>query len=58
MKYPVSITIKDKIFEMTRAKHKNSSIYKDSLRAMIASFNEVSYLSSEDKIIQVKCLQC
>ena len=56
MKYPVSITIKDKIFEMTRAKHKNSNIYKDSLRAMIATFNEVSYLSSEDKIIQVKCL--
>jgi hypothetical protein len=53
---PASVTIKNKIIELTRSKHKPSFIYKDSLRAMISSFSDIKYISSEEEVTDVKCL--
>ena len=44
------------IYQMTRAKDNISFIYRESLRSMIASFNDVGYISSEDKWTDVKCI--
>lgn len=48
--------IRKKIFKMTQAKQNISFIYKESLRSMIASFNDLGYISAEDKFKEVKCL--
>jgi murein L,D-transpeptidase YafK len=41
---------------MTKAKHNISFVYKESLRAMIASFNDVGYIDSEEKFNDIKCI--
>jgi hypothetical protein len=48
--------IRKKIFKMTQAKHNISFIYRESLRSMIASFNDIGYISAEDEFKPVKCL--
>ena len=48
--------IRKKIFKMTQAKQNISFVYKESLRSMIASFNDLGYISAEDKFKEVKCL--
>lgn len=48
--------VRKRIFEMTQAKHNISFIYKESLRAMIASFNDIGYINSEEEFINVKCI--
>ena len=56
-KYPTREgDIRKKIFKMTQSKQNISFVYRDSLRAMISSFNDIGYLSSEDKFKEVKCL--
>ncbi len=44
------------IYKMTKAKDNVSFVYRESLRSMIASFNDVGYISSEDKWTDVKCI--
>ena len=44
------------IYKMTKAKDNVSFIYRESLRSMIASFNDVGYISSEDKWTDIKCI--
>ena len=48
--------VRRKIFKMTQAKQNISFVYRDSLRAMISAFNDVGYISSEDKFKEIKCL--
>ena len=48
--------VRKKIFKMTQAKNNISFVYRESLRSMIASFNDVGYISSEDKWTDVKCI--
>jgi len=48
--------VRKKIFTMTRSQNNISFVYKNLLRAMIASFNDVGYISSEDKFLYVKCI--
>ena len=48
--------IRRKIFKMTQAKQNISFIYRDSLRAMISAFNDLGYISAEDKFKEIKCL--
>jgi len=44
------------IYEMTQTKQNISFIYKESLRSMIASFNDVGYMDSEEKFNDIKCV--
>lgn len=44
------------IYKMTKAKDNISFIYRESLRSMIASFNDVGYINSEDKWTNVKSI--
>jgi len=44
------------LYEMTRAKQNISFIYKESLRSMITSFNDVGYIDSEEKFNSIKCV--
>ena len=44
------------LYEMTQAKQNISFIYKESLRSMIASFNDVGYIDSEEKFNSIKCV--
>lgn len=48
--------VRKKIFKMTQEKQNISFVYRDSLRAMISAFNDIGYISSEDKFTDVKCL--
>lgn len=48
--------IRKKIFKMTQAKQNISFIYRESLRAMIASFNDIGYISAENEFKNVKCM--
>ncbi len=48
--------IREKIFKMTQAKQNISFVYRDSLRAMISSFNDLGYISVEDEYKEIKCL--
>ena len=50
------LAIRKQIYDMTRAKHNISFIYKESLRSMIASFNDVGYIDSEEKFNDTKCI--
>jgi len=50
------VAIRKQIYDMTRAKHNISFIYKESLRSMIASFNDVGYIDSEEKFNNTKCI--
>jgi len=58
-KDPIGIrqnNIRKAIFKMTQAKHNVSFIYREALRAMIASFNDVGYFDSEDKFREIKSI--
>lgn len=56
-KYPTRETdIRAKLFKMTQAKTNISFIYRESLRSMIASFNDVGHFNSEDKFVDIKCI--
>ena len=46
--------IRERIFKMSQAQHNISFIYKDSLRSMIASFNDIITIDDENKIKDVK----
>ena len=48
--------IRKQISKMTRAKDNISFVYKETLRAMIASFNDVGYIDAEEKWQEVKCI--
>jgi len=48
--------IRKKMYRMTQAQNNISHIYKELLRAMIAAFSDVGYISSEDKFIHTKCV--
>ena len=48
--------VRKEIYKMTKARSNVSFVYKESLRSMIASFNDVGYISSEDKWTDIKCI--
>jgi len=48
--------IRARIFKMTQAKSNISFIYRESLRSMIASFNDIGYFDAQDKFVDVKCI--
>ena len=50
------VDIRKQIYDMTRAKHNISFIYRESLRSMIASFSDVGYIDSEEKFNNTKCI--
>ena len=50
------VDIRKQIYDMTRAKHNISFIYRESLRSMIASFSDVGYIDSEEKFNDTKCI--
>lgn len=56
-KYPTRETdVRKRIFKMTQAKHNISFVYKECLRSMIASFNDIGYFNGEDNFTNVKCI--
>lgn len=48
--------VRAKIFKMTQAKSNISFIYRESLRSMIAAFNDVGHFNSEDEFVNIKCI--
>jgi hypothetical protein len=48
--------VRQRLYKMTLAKNNISFVYRESLRGMIASFNDVGYISSEDKFTSIKCI--
>jgi len=48
--------IRKEIYRLTQAQTTISHVYKDSLRGMIVSFNDVGYISSEEKFIEIQCI--
>ena len=48
--------VRAEIFKMTQAEHNISFVYKETLRAMLASFNDIGYINSENQFIDVKCI--
>tara|TARA_R110002074_G_scaffold193813_2_gene359796 strand:- start:832 stop:1569 length:738 start_codon:yes stop_codon:yes gene_type:complete len=48
--------VRKEIYKMTKARSNVSFVYKESLRSMITSFNDVGYISSEDKWTDIKCI--
>ena len=48
--------IRKKIYKMTQAKNNISFVYRESLRSMIASFNDVGYIDSEEKFNSIMCI--
>ena len=50
------IPIRKKIFKMTSEQSNISYIYKDLLRSMIVSFNDIGYIDSEEKFVFIKCV--
>jgi hypothetical protein len=44
------------IYKMTQAKNNISFVYRESLRSMIASFNDVGYIDSEEKFNSIMCI--
>ena len=56
-KYPTREgDVRAKLFKMTQAKTNISFIYRESLRSMITSFNDVGHFNSEDKFVDIKCI--
>ena len=56
-KYPTREgDIRARIFKMTQAKSNISFIYRESLRSMIASFNDIGHFDAEDKFVNIKCI--
>jgi len=50
------VEIRKKIFKMTQAKTNISFVYKESLRSLIASFNDIVYFDDDDQVKDVKCI--
>tara|TARA_R110000796_G_scaffold229760_1_gene347232 strand:+ start:472 stop:1209 length:738 start_codon:yes stop_codon:yes gene_type:complete len=48
--------VRQRIFKMTQARSNISFVYRESLRSMIASFNDVGYINSEDEFIDIKVI--
>ena len=48
--------VRKKIFKMTRTQSNISFVYKNLLRTMIASFNDIGYINSEDNFVDIKCI--
>jgi len=48
--------IRKQIYRMTQTESNISFIYKESLRSMIASFNDIGYINSDNKLIGTKCI--
>ena len=48
--------VRAKLFKMTQAKSNISFIYRESLRSMIAAFNDVGHFNSEDEFVNIKCI--
>ena len=48
--------VRQRIFKMTQAKSNISFIYRESLRSMITSFNDVGYIDSENKFNEIMCI--
>ena len=48
--------VRAKIYKMTQAKSNISFVYRESLRSMIAMFNDIGHFNSEDKFIDIKCI--
>lgn len=48
--------VRAKIFKMTQAKSNISFVYRESLRSMIASFNDIGHFDAEDKFVDIKCI--
>jgi hypothetical protein len=48
--------VRKKIYKMTQAKNNISFVYRESLRSMIASFNDVGYIDSEQKFNSIMCI--
>ena len=46
--------IRERIFKMTQREHNISHIYKESLRSMIASFNDIVTIDDEQKLKEIK----
>ena len=56
-KYPTRETdVRKRLFEMTQSQHNISFLYKECLRSMIASFNDVGYFDGDDKFVEVRCI--
>ena len=47
---------KKELYRLTQAEQNISFIYKESLRSMIASFNDVGYINSDNEFINIKCI--
>ena len=63
--YPVSLSkqwgtreakIRELIADKMKTQNEVSNIYKELLRAMISSFNNVNYIDSENKVVNIKCI--
>jgi len=50
------LDVRKKIFKMSRAENNISYMYRELLRSMIASFNDVGYISSEEQFLTIKCI--
>jgi len=50
------LDIRKKIFTMTESQMNISFIYRELLRSMIASFNDVGYIDSEEEFNDIKCI--
>lgn len=48
--------VRKRIFEMTQAKHNISFMYKECLRSLIASFNDIGYFDGDGKFVNIKCI--
>lgn len=48
--------VRKKIFRMSRAKQNISFVYRESLRSMMASFNDIVYLNEEGAAVDVKVI--
>jgi hypothetical protein len=48
--------VRARIFKMTRARDNISFIYRESLRGVIASFNDIGYIDSEEKFNNIKII--
>ena len=48
--------VRAKIFKMTQAKSNISFVYRESLRSMIAAFNDIGHFNAQDEFIDIKCI--
>ena len=48
--------VRQRIFKMTQSKNNISFLYRESLRSMITSFNDVGYIDSEEKFNSIKAI--